>query len=142
MKPEAVWEVEGGMKLSAQDVYQASVMRSDLYRAVLKLFESYEYLVLPSAQVFPFDAGTHWPATINGVTMDTYHRWMEVVILASLLGFPAVAVPAGFNREGLPMGMQIIGKRNADLAVLQIARAYEQATNWVGDRLPAILSRA
>lgn len=140
MKPEAVWEVEGGLKLSAQDVYQASLTRSDLYRAVLRLFETYEYLVLPSAQVFPFDASTHWPAAINGVTMDTYHRWMEVVILPSLLGLPAAGLPVGFNREGLPMGMQIIGKHHADFAVLQVAHAYEQATNWVRDRLPPMLN--
>ena len=142
MKPEAVWEVEGGLKLSGQDVYGASVRRSDLYRAVLKLFDSFEYLALPSAQVFPFDASLHWPETINGVAMDTYHRWMEVVILASLLGFPVVNVPVGFNSEGLPMGMQIIGKHHADFAVLQLAYAYEQATSWLRDRLPPLLSRA
>jgi amidase len=142
MKPEAIWEVENGLTLSAQDAYEASVARSELYRAVLKLFDSYEYLALPSAQVFPFDASTHWPKTVNGVAMDTYHRWMEVVILGSLLGFPVVNVPVGFNRDGLPMGMQIIGKRHADFAVLQLAYTYEQAANWVRDRLPPLLSRA
>ena len=142
MKPEAVWEVEGGLKLSAQNVYQASVTRSDLYRAVLKLFDSYEYLALPSAQVFPFNAGVHWPKAINSVPMDTYHRWMEVVVLASMLGLPVVNVPVGFSPSNLPMGMQIIGKHHADFAVLQLAHAYEEATNWIRDRLPPILSRA
>ena len=142
MKPEAVSEVEGGLKLTAEDVYQASVTRSELYRAVLKLFDSYEYLVLPSAQVFAFDASVHWPKTVNGITMDTYHRWMEVVVLASMLGFPVVNVPVGFSRDNLPMGMQIIGKHHADFAVLQLAHAYEGDTNWVRDRLPPILSRA
>ena len=141
MKPEAVWEVEQGLQLKAQDVYQASLSRSDFYRAALKLFETYEYLVLPSAQVFPFDASVHWPKTIHGVTMDTYHRWMEVVVPASLLGFPTVNVPAGFSTQGLPMGMQIIGKRHADFAVLQLAYAYEQATNWVRN-VPPMLGRA
>jgi len=142
MKPEAVWEVEGGLKLTPQDVYQASVSRSDLYRAVLKLFGTYEYLVLPSAQVFPFDAGTHWPKTVNGVAMDTYHRWMEVVVLSSMLGFPVANVPVGFSRNGLPMGMQIIGRRNADFAVLQLAHVYDQATHWVRDYLPPLLTSA
>jgi len=139
MKPEAVWEVERGLSLSPQAVYAASVARSDLYRAALKLFSSYEYLVLPSAQVFPFDANTHWPKTVNGIAMDTYHRWMEVVVLGSMLGFPVANVPAGFSGEGLPMGMQIIGRRHADLAVLQLAHAYEQATHWVRDFLPPLL---
>jgi len=141
MKPEAVWEVENGLKLSGQNVYQGSLTRSELYRAVLKLFENYDYLALPSAQVFPFDAATHWPPAINGIKMDTYHRWMEVVILASLLGFPAVAVPVGFSANGLPIGMQVIGKRNADFAVLQLAHAYEQTTSF-GGRLPPLLGRA
>ena len=142
MKPEAVWEVERGIKLSAQDVYQASVERSELYRAVLKLFDNYEYLALPSAQLFPFDASTHWPKMVNGVAMDTYHRWMEVVVLASMLGFPVVNVPVGFSRNGLAMGMQIIGRRNADFAVLQLAHAYDQSTHWVRDYPPPLLSRA
>jgi amidase len=142
MKPEAIWEVENGLKLTAEQIYQASVARSELYRAVLKLFTQFDYLALPSAQVFPFEASTHWPKTINGITMDTYHRWMEVVILASLLGFPVVNVPVGFNPNGLPMGMQVIGKCNADFALLQLAYGYEQGTNWVRSRLPAILGRA
>lgn len=140
MKPEAVWEVEGGVKMSALEAYEASAARSDFYRAVSTLFEKYEYLLLPSAQVFPFDASLHWPKTINGVTMDTYHRWMEVVVPGSLNGFPVINVPNGFSAEGLPMGMQIIGKHNADLSVLQVAFAYEQATRWVTTKLPKLLS--
>jgi amidase len=140
MKPEAVWEIEGSLRLSAQDAYQASVARSELYRAVLKLFGRYEYLALPSAQVFPFDAGVHWPETVNGVTMDTYHRWMEVVVLASMLGFPVVNVPVGFSYDKLPMGMQIIGRHHADFAVLQLAHAYEQLTHWTSHRMPPLLT--
>jgi amidase len=72
--------------------------------------------------------------------MDTYHRWMEVVIGASLAGLPVISVPAGFNAQGLPMGLQVIGKPHADLAVLQLAHAYDQATQWVRRRLPAPLA--
>jgi amidase len=140
LKPEAIWEVEAGMQLSALDVYKASVTRSAWYQAVRKLFETYDYLALPSAQVFPFDAGTHWPKEINGRTMDTYHRWMEVVVPGTMSGCPVISVPAGFNSAGLPMGLQIIGKAQADLAVLQLAYAYEQATQWVQRRPPALLS--
>lgn len=139
MKPEAVWEVEGGMKLSALDVYEASTARSEFYRAVSRLFATYDFLLLPSAQVFPFDAGVHWPASINGVNMDTYHRWMEVVVPASLSALPVINVPIGFSRAGLPMGLQIIGKYHADFALLQIAYAYEQATHWVSNNLPPLL---
>jgi amidase len=140
MKPEAVWEIEGGMRLSALQVFEASAARSDLYRAVSKLFDTYDFLLLPSAQVFPFDVNTHWPKTISGVPMDTYHRWMEVVILGSLTGLPVVNVPVGFNADNLPMGMQVIGNHHADLSVLQLAFAYEQATQWVSSHLPSFLT--
>jgi amidase len=139
MKPEAVWEVEGGMKLSAVEVYEASTARSEFYRAISKLFATYDFLLLPSAQVFPFDAGTHWPRSINGTTMDTYHRWMEVVVPASLSALPVINVPVGFSRDRLPMGLQVIGKHHADFSLLQIAYAYEQATHWVSNNLPPLL---
>ena len=139
LKPEAQWEVEGGLRLSGEDVWNATVARSQWYNALLSLFERYDYLALPSAQVFPFDANEHWPKAIAGRTMDTYHRWMEVVIGASLAGLPVVCVPAGFNAQGLPMGLQVIGKPQGDLAVLQLAHAYDQATQWVKRRKPALL---
>jgi amidase len=141
MKPEAVWEVEGGLKLSAQEVFEASTARSDFYRAMLKLFTRYDFLLLPSAQVFPFDARVVWPKSVNSVAMDTYHRWMEVVVPPSLAGLPALNVPVGFSREQLPMGMQIIGPPNADFACLQLAYAYEQQTRWVEKVVPATLRR-
>jgi amidase len=142
MKPEAQWEVEGGLKLSGLDVYKASGARSGWYEAMRKLFERYDYLLLPSAQVFPFDADVHWPKAINGITMDTYHRWMEVVVPGSLSGCPVINVPVGFSQDWLPMGMQVIGKNHADFAVLQLAYAYEQATHWVSKNLPPLLKQA
>lgn len=142
MKPEAVWEVEAGLSLTATDIHHATVTRSAWYQALRKLFATHEYLVLPSAQVFPFDADMHWPAAINGRPMDTYHRWMEVVIAGTMSGCPVASVPAGFNDAGLPMGLQIIGKAQADMAVLQLAFAYEQATQWVQKRPPALLFAA
>ncbi len=139
MKPEAQWEVAGGLKLSAPDAYHASQGRTSWYQAAARLFEKFDYLLIPSAQVFPFDASEHWPKSIHGVSMDTYHRWMEVVVPASLLGHPVLNVPVGFGSQGLPMGMQIIGRHHADLAVLQLGFAYEQATGWVNRHLPPLL---
>jgi amidase len=123
MKPELVWEIEGGLKLSATEVWKASVQRSKWYEALRRLFETYDYLVLPTAQVFPFDADLHWATEIAGRPMDTYHRWMEVVVGGSLAGLPIASVPAGFNAQGLPMGLQVMGRAQADLAVLQLAHA-------------------
>ncbi len=147
LKPEVQWEIiEGGLNLTAREVYAASSARSDWFRALGKLFETYEYLLLPGGQVFPFDAKVHWPRAINGVAMDTYHRWMEVMIPGSMSGGPILNVPVGFsaagsNQQGLPMGMQIIGKHLADFSVLQLGHAYEQATHWVRDHLPPLLKQ-
>ena len=132
LKPEAIWEIEQGLSRNAHDVYRASVARSDWYRAALALFERYDFLALPSAQVFPFDLAQHWPTSIAGRAMDTYHRWMEVVIPATMAGLPAVSVPAGFGGPfGLPIGLQLIGPPRSDLSVLRLAHAYDLASDWV-----------
>jgi amidase len=138
MKPEASWEVERGAKLSAYQLADASVERTAWYRAVCGLFERFDYLVLPSAQVFPFDAKVHWPRQIVGRDMDTYHRWMEVVVPISMSGCPALNVPAGFGAAGLPMGIQLIGRHHDELGCLQLARAYERATGWVDRHKPPL----
>ncbi len=141
LKPEAQWEVQNGLGLSASDIHNAAVTRTDWYRAISQLFERYDYLLLPSAQVFPFDKRQHWPKEVAGRSMDTYHRWMEVVIPGTLSGCPVANVQVGFNGQGLPMGMQIIGRHQADFAVLQLAHAYEQVSRWFA-RVPSpVLAR-
>jgi amidase len=136
LKPEARWEAEQGAGLTGADVYAASLERSAFHRHLLALFERHDLLALPSAQVWPFPAEWHWPRAINGVAMDTYHRWMEVTIYATLGALPALSVPVGFNDQGLPMGMQLIGPPLGDLALLQFAESYEAAIgDWLG-RLP------
>jgi amidase len=130
LKPEMVWEIENGLKLTARDIFQASVARAEWYSTLVTAFDKYDYLVLPTAQVFPFSAETHWPKEINGLAMDTYHRWMEIVIMGTLSGCPVINVPAGFGKKGLPMGLQIIAPRHHDFSALQVAYAYEQASRW------------
>jgi amidase len=139
MKPEAIWEIENGLTLEASDVYQASVVRSEWYGMLDTLFSEYDFMALPAAQVFPFDAKKHWPVEIAGETMDTYHRWMEITMPGTLSGCPIASVPVGFNDVGLPMGMQLMGPATQDLKVLQIAHAYEMESGWT-KRLPPAVS--
>jgi amidase len=138
MKPEACWEVERGAALAAYDLSVASAARTAWYRAVCGLFERFDYLVLPSAQVFPFDVDVHWPREIAGTAMDTYHRWMQVVVPVTMSGCPALNVPAGFSDAGLPMGIQVVGRHHDEIGCLQLARAYERATGWVERRRPPL----
>jgi len=142
LKPEALWEFERCMKISGIDVRAASAVRGEWYQLVRQLFERFDHLLLPSAQVFPFDIATHWPKEIAGRKMDTYHRWMEVMIPITMSGCPAMGVPVGFGAQGLPMGMQIVGPHRAEQAVMQMAHAYDQATQWVTKRPPPMLKEA
>ncbi len=134
LKEEALWEIERGMAFSATEVHRASVAASIWFRRCAELFSSYDALVLPSAQVWPFPADWSWPKEVAGHLMDTYHRWMEVTVPVSLIGLPAVALPAGFGGHGLPMGIQVFGPRGGDVEILRLAQAYHVATDWPGTR--------
>ena len=135
IKPEAVWEFDQAEGCTANQFLAASVARMAFYQSMLKLFEQHDFLALPTAQAWPFDAAERWPKAIAGRAMDTYHRWMEVVIYATFAGLPCISVPTGFNGAGLPMGLQLIGKPQDDAGVLRLAAAYEQAIgDWLAVR--------
>lgn len=136
IKPEALWEYDQAQGLTSPQILTASAQRTAFYQQMLALFEHYDFLALPTAQVWPFDARLRWPSHVDGREMDTYHRWMEVVIYATLAGLPCISVPVGFNAAGLPMGMQIIGRPQADFAVLQIAHVYEQVAQDILEVAP------
>jgi amidase len=140
IKPEALWEHDQANGLTGAQVLQASAQRSAFYQHVLTLFERFDFLALPTAQVWPFDVETRWPQQIAGREMDTYHRWMEVTVLATFAGLPCISIPAGFNSAGLPMGLQIIGRPQADLSVLQLARGYEQVAQEVLQVRPKVIA--
>ena len=139
IKPEALWEHDQAATLTGNELMAASAQRTAFYHHLLKLFGKHDFLALPTAQVWPFDAALRWPQQINGKEMDTYHRWMEVVIYATFAGLPCISIPVGFDARGLPMGMQIIGKPQADLEVLRLAHAYEQVAQAVLLRKPPAL---
>ncbi|MGJ8626734.1 MAG: amidase [Sulfitobacter sp.] len=130
LKPAAIWEIERGKAMDAMTVHRASIVRSDWFRRTTKLFEQVDVLALPSAQLWPFDVEMVHPTEIAGVQMDTYHRWMQVVIPAGLLGLPVVNIPVGFGANGLPAGMQLIGPRGSDARLLQLAQGWHAATGW------------
>lgn len=135
IKPEALWEHDQAAGLTAADFMAASAVRTRLYRAMLRLFERFDLLALPTAQVWPFDKRERWPQAIAGRRMDTYHRWMEGVIYATFAGLPCVNVPAGFNARGLPTGLQLMAAPQADALVLQVAAAYEKRVqDWLAVR--------
>ena len=138
LKPEALWEIDNGTGLTAVDISRATATRSAWYAALTRAFATYDFLVLPTTQVFPFAAAVHWPDAIDGTPMDTYHRWLEIAIGGSLAGIPVLNVPAGLTPGGLPMGLQIMGPAHGDLAVLQVGHAYELASGVSTTRSPLL----
>jgi amidase len=127
VKPEVLWELDQGLTLSAADVVLATGTRTTLHTAMVALFDRFDVLAIPSAQVWPFDATLPWPRQIGDRSMDTYHRWMEVTLYATFAGLPAISVPVGMDDRGLPMGMQLIGEPRGDVDLLRLAASYEAA---------------
>jgi amidase len=134
LKPAALWEIERGLALNAAQIQYASAVRSDWFRRTTRLFESMDVIVLPSAQLWPFDVTWTHPTEIAGRSMDTYHRWMQVVVPAGLIGLPVVNVPVGFGENGLPAGLQLIGPRGSDALLLRLAQQWHGATGWPQQR--------
>lgn len=136
LKPEAVWEVELGRHQTGDTIAAASVVRTAWTHAFLDLFDEFDFLVLPSTQVGPFPATLDWPHSVLGRTMESYHEWMEGNLLITMTGLPSLAAPAGFDRSGLPVGLQIIGRHRSELSCLRMAHAYAQASAAVIGRRP------
>ncbi|WP_291918979.1 amidase [Limnohabitans sp.] len=136
IKPEALWEHDQSLNLTGSQLMAASASRTRFYLSMLALFEQFDVLAIPVSQVWPFDIGLRWPQSVSGRAMDTYHRWMEVVIYATFAGLPSISVPAGFGENGLPMGLALIGKPQGDLALLKLAHAYEMANLDMINRRP------
>jgi amidase len=130
-------EIEEGLRLTGTDVAHAEAAHGQLWRSFQAFLEKYEYFVLPTTQLPPFDVNTPYPTEIAGVKLDNYIDWMKSCWYISATGNPAVSVPAGFTPEGLPVGLQIVGRNNEDFSVLQMAHAFEQTTAF-GKRRPAI----
>lgn len=136
MKDTVVWNIEQGVRLSGPDVGRAERARTELYHRARVFMEDHEFLVAPVSQVPPFDVKQRYVTEINGTEMDTYIDWMKSCYYVTVTGLPAISVPCGFTPEGLPVGVQIVGRPRDDLGVLQFAHAFEQATGFGKHRSP------
>lgn len=138
MKDTVIWNIEEGLKLTGTQIGRAEKKRTELYHRVRQFLEHYEFLVLPVSQVPPFDVKQRYITEINGVKLETYLDWMRSCYYISVTGLPAISVPCGFTPEGLPVGVQIVGRHHDDWGVLQLAYAFEQATNFWRQRPPCV----
>ena len=137
LKPDAIWEVENALALSAVEISDASKQRARFTLAMTEFLTRCDIIALPTAQLFPFAVETLWPREVAGKPMRSYHEWMQCVAPATMAGLPVAGAPAGFNEEGLPMGVQLIGRPRGEKALLAHCAAYDQATQWARKRPPA-----
>ena len=117
-------EIEQGERLTGADIAHAEIAHSHVWRGFQAFLEKYEYFILPTTQLPPFDVSMPWPTEINGVHFTNYIDWMKACWYISATGNPAASVPGGFTAEGLPVGVQIVGRDKQDLSVLQLAHAF------------------
>jgi amidase len=138
LKDTVIWNVEQGLAVTGPEISRAARVRSEIYRRVHDFFGEYEFLLLPVSQVPPFPADIPYPIEINGTPMATYIEWMRTCSRITVIGHPAISVPAGFTAEGLPVGLQIVGRARDDWGVLQLAHAFEGVTNHWRRRPPSL----
>jgi len=140
MKDTVIWNIEQGLKLTGRDLAEAEIKRTALYHRVREFMQEHEFLVLASTQVPPFDVTQPYVTEIDGVRLPTYIDWMRACSDITVTGLPAISVPCGFTPEGLPVGVQIVGRHQDEWGVLQLAHAFEQATGF-GRRRPPVVSQ-
>jgi amidase len=137
MKDTVIENIEAGLQLAGTDITAADARRTQLYQQVLRFFDHHDFLLLPSTQVSPFPVEREWVTEIEGQAMSSYLDWMSICCIITLFGLPAISVPCGFTPDGMPVGIQVVGKPRADLQVLRAAHALEQATGC-GRRRPPL----
>ena len=127
---QARWEYLKGREINNKAIDASLEKRKLIENDIIQLFDKFDFLAQPSAQIFPFDKNLNNPEKIDQFDLDSYHRYMEVVVLSSILGLPTISIPIGFNKNGLAMGMQIIAKKKQDLKLIAFAKKYEEIFNF------------
>ena len=135
--PNVAWNVQRGLELTVDDLSRATLLRAALAERISEFFADVDVLACPVSQVAPFDVTLDWVHEINGQPQQTYLDWMASAYLISVTGLPAISVPAGFTADGLPVGLQLVGRRRGDWDLLAVAHAFEAATGH-GTRAPAL----
>ncbi len=135
VKDTVRWNVERGRALSGLEVGRAEAARSELYHRMRGFMDDYAFLALPVSQVPPFPIEERWVREIAGVKMNSYIDWMQSCSIITVTGHPAISLPCGFTDDGMPVGLQIVGRYRDDAGVLALGHAFEQATR-TGERRP------
>jgi amidase len=136
MQENLVRNIEHGLGLSVSEVARAERMRTELWERVRRFQQRYDFIVTPTTAIPPFPLETIYPREINGVPMENYIQWVLLTYAFTVVGLPAISIPCGFTRAGLPVGLQIVGRWRDDAGVLRAAAAFESAAPWADRRPP------
>jgi len=139
MQRDLVSDIEQGLDLTTQEIARSEILRSVLWQRVRTFMTTRDLLVLPTVAVLPFPVEQPWPKQIDGKPVENYFHWFSLTYGITLTGLPAISVPCGFTRSGLPVGIQIVGRRRQEAAVLRAAAALEAAAPW-GSRIPPVVT--
>ncbi len=141
MQQGLVWNIEQGLRLTPQEIGRGERLRTALWHRVRAFMETRDLLLLPTVAVPPFPVEQPYPTEINGKPLDNYTQWFFFTYAITLTGLPAISIPCGFTASGLPVGLQIVGRRRQEAAVLRAAAAFEAAAHWTG-HVPPVIARA
>lgn len=142
MQKGLVWNIEQGLRLTPQEIGRGERLRTVLWHRVRTFLEKYDLLILPTVAVPPFPVEQPYPAEINGKALDNYTQWFFLTYGITLTGLPAISIPCGFTPSGVPVGLQIVGRRRQEAAVLTAAAAFEAAAPWAGHIPPVVAGGA
>jgi amidase len=134
-----VRDVDRGLALTAREIARSETLRSVPWQRVRTFMATRDLLVLPIVAVPPFPVEQPYPTEINGEPLDTYTQWFNLTYGITVTGLPAIWVPCGFTRSGLPVGLQIVGHRRQEAAVLRAPAAFEAAAPWA-DHIPPVVT--
>lgn len=140
MKEDLIWNIEYGRKLTGAEISAAERNRTFLFERVRTFMEKTPFLALPVSQVPPFSVEQAYVNEIQGQRMANYLEWMQSCCVITVTGCPAISVPCGFTPNGLPVGIQLVGRYGDDWGLLQLAHAFEQATS-VGKTRPRVATK-
>ncbi len=135
LKPEVIWNIEAGFKLTIDDIRRAVVLQRELYNRFVRFFRDHDLLVLPTAQHPPFPVEQRYVEVINGQKLETYVDWILITSIVTMTGCPAISIPCGFTKAGLPVGLQLVGRPRGEKALLAAAHLMEQVFG-LATRLP------
>jgi len=136
INPDIVWNIEKGLTLTADEIIQAMRVRHALFHRVARFFDDHDLLITPTVAVSPFPVEQRFPTEIAGETLTTYIDWMFLTFVITLTGCPAISLPCGLTKDGLPVGLQLIGSPHGDAKLLGYAWEIEQELGFQQRTLP------